>query len=59
MCNDELPKKFLGAWMCQPRKTGGQKPSCNNNFARAVTTVIPISHCKIKAYYSKIGSLSH
>ncbi len=27
--------------MCQPRKTGGQQLSCNNNFARAISAVIP------------------
>jgi hypothetical protein len=39
--NEELPKKFLGAWMHKPRKPGGQQLSCNNNFARAITAVIP------------------
>jgi hypothetical protein len=37
----ELPKKLLGAWMNQPRKAGGQQLSCNNNFARAISAVLP------------------
>jgi len=28
--DEEPPKKFLGAWMNQPRKTGGQQLSCSN-----------------------------
>jgi hypothetical protein len=39
--DNELPKKFLGAWMHQPKKLGGQQLSCNNNFARAITAVLP------------------
>jgi hypothetical protein len=39
--DEELPKKFLGAWMHKSRKPGGQQLSCNNNFARAITAVIP------------------
>ncbi len=38
--DEELPKKFLGAWMHQPRKVGGLKLSCNNNFAKAISAVV-------------------
>ena len=38
---EELPKKFLGAWMHRPRKIGGPQLSCNNNFARAVSAIVP------------------
>jgi hypothetical protein len=38
--DDELPKKFLGAWMGEPRKKGGPQLSCNNNFMRAILTII-------------------
>jgi hypothetical protein len=37
---EELPKKFLGAWMHKTRKKGGPQLSCNNNFARAVSAII-------------------
>jgi hypothetical protein len=42
--DEELPKKFLGAWMHQPRKVGGLKLSCNNNFAKAISAVVPCIH---------------
>ncbi len=32
--------------MHQPRKTGGQQLSCNNNFAKAVSAVVPNSTLK-------------
>ncbi len=38
---EDLPKKFLGAWMYQPRKIGGPQLSCNNNFARAISAILP------------------
>jgi hypothetical protein len=38
---NEFPKKFLGAWMNQPRKIGGQQLLCNNNFANAIKVVVP------------------
>ena len=37
--DEELPKKILGAWMPQSKKSGGQQLSCNNNFARAISAV--------------------
>jgi hypothetical protein len=43
--DEELTKKLLGAWLNQPRKAGGQQLSCNNNFARAISAVLPLDHC--------------
>jgi len=42
--DEGLPKKLLGAWMHQPRKAGGQQLSCNNNFAHAITAILPDAH---------------
>jgi hypothetical protein len=53
--NDDLPKKFLGAWMHQPRKIGGPQLSYNNNFTRAISAVCLKFNLKTKAFYSKSG----
>jgi hypothetical protein len=42
--DEGLPKKLLGAWMHRPRKAGGQQLSCNNNFAHAITAILPDAH---------------
>jgi len=51
--DDELPKKFLGSWINQPRKTGGQQLSCINNFMRVI---IPINQKRDKGSCSRSGS---
>jgi hypothetical protein len=35
------PKKFLGAWMNQPKKNGGVQLSCNDTFAKAISAILP------------------
>ena len=42
--DEELPKKFLGAWMHQPRKVGGLQLSWKNNFSKAISAVVPCIH---------------
>jgi hypothetical protein len=39
--SEELPKKILGAWMHQPRNSSRQQLLCSNNFARAISAVVP------------------
>jgi hypothetical protein len=36
--DDNLPKKFLAAWINGKRKNGAPQLTCNNNFARAIDT---------------------
>jgi hypothetical protein len=52
----KLPKKFLGAWMNQPRKIGGQQLSCNNNFASMIKAVVPNTQIGNQGLYFKSGS---
>jgi hypothetical protein len=42
--DEELTKRLLGAWMNQPRKARGQQLPCNNNFAKAISVVLPLNH---------------
>jgi len=34
------PRKFLGAWMNQP-KNGGVQHTCNNTFSKAILAILP------------------
>jgi hypothetical protein len=38
---DNIPKRFLGAWIKKSKKTGGVQHSCNNNFAKAISAILP------------------
>jgi hypothetical protein len=38
---NSYPKLFLNAWNNQPRKNGAPQLSCNNNFAKAITNILP------------------
>jgi hypothetical protein len=35
------PKKFLAAWINKRCKNGAPQLSCNNNFARVITQILP------------------
>jgi hypothetical protein len=35
------PKRFLGAWMNQPKKNGGVELSCTNTFANVISAILP------------------
>jgi hypothetical protein len=41
--NDKaLLKKFLTAWINKPRKNGAPQLTCNSNFARAISDILPL-----------------
>jgi hypothetical protein len=46
---DCYPRLFLNAMIIQPRKNGAPQLSCNNNFARAISHIIPNSLPKKQA----------
>ncbi len=36
-----LPKKFLAAWINKPQKNGALQLTCNNNFAKVISGILP------------------
>ncbi len=36
-----LPKKFLAAWINKPMKEGAPQLTCNNNFVKAINSILP------------------
>ncbi len=54
---ENLPKKFLGAWMNQPKKTGGVQLSCNDTFVKAISAIFPKKRTWVANACSEIGSM--
>ncbi len=36
-----LPKNFLAGWINKPRKEGVPQLTCNNNFVKAISSILP------------------
>jgi hypothetical protein len=54
---ESLPKKFLTAWINGSRRNGAPQLTCNNNFADAISKILPPGHpLKSGMHHSKNGS---
>jgi hypothetical protein len=43
-----LPQKLLAAWINKSRKEGAPQLTCNNNFAKAISNIFPLTPCPIQ-----------
>jgi hypothetical protein len=41
LSRNSYPRRFLNAWIDQPRKTGAPLLSCHNNFVNAIANILP------------------
>ncbi len=59
--DDNLPKKFLAAWINGKRKNGAPQITCNNNSARAIDTILSKDKTlsNNQALLKKWGPLDH